>query len=178
MLQTRFFVTRWISAFAVAAALAASASAAPPAHVGKPGASDRVPPGLSKHAGNPGHAGRHRPRSDAQSTAEAIADVFFNEYRRDIIRDYYRGMFRSGHCPPGLAKKHNGCLPPGQAKKWRIGHRLPAGVLYHDLPHALAARLGYDDPGYRLIRVGGDILRVALATGVVVDALQNLGGLY
>lgn len=20
-------------------------------------------------------------------------------------------------CPPGLAKKHNGCLPPGQAKK-------------------------------------------------------------
>lgn len=22
-----------------------------------------------------------------------------------------------GGCPPGLAKKHNGCMPPGQAKK-------------------------------------------------------------
>jgi hypothetical protein len=23
---------------------------------------------------------------------------------------------KHGHCPPGLAKKNNGCLPPGQAK--------------------------------------------------------------
>lgn len=34
-------------------------------------------------------------------------------------------------CPPGLAKKGNGCLPPGQAKKLRhhydIGDRLPRG---------------------------------------------------
>jgi hypothetical protein len=22
------------------------------------------------------------------------------------------------HCPPGLAKKDNGCMPPGQAKKY------------------------------------------------------------
>jgi hypothetical protein len=33
--------------------------------------------------------------------------------------------YRRGHCPPGLAKKHNGCMPPGQAKKWQIGHQLP-----------------------------------------------------
>ncbi|GAA4022501.1 hypothetical protein GCM10022280_23940 [Sphingomonas swuensis] len=26
-------------------------------------------------------------------------------------------------CPPGLAKKNNGCLPPGQAKKLAIGQR-------------------------------------------------------
>jgi hypothetical protein len=25
-------------------------------------------------------------------------------------------LYESGHCPPGLAKKHNGCLPPGHAK--------------------------------------------------------------
>ena len=33
-----------------------------------------------------------------------------------------------GGCPRGLAKKHNGCMPPGQAKKlYRIGQRLPYG---------------------------------------------------
>src|SRR6478672_9795040 len=29
-----------------------------------------------------------------------------------------------GGCPPGLAKKHDGCMPPGQAKKmYRAGQR-------------------------------------------------------
>jgi hypothetical protein len=29
-----------------------------------------------------------------------------------------------GNCPPGLAKKRNGCLPPGQAKKmFNVGQR-------------------------------------------------------
>lgn len=33
-------------------------------------------------------------------------------------------------CPPGLAKKNNGCLPPGQAKKLAVGQPLPAGAVY------------------------------------------------
>lgn len=28
-----------------------------------------------------------------------------------------------GGCPPGLAKKHNGCMPPGQARKLARGQR-------------------------------------------------------
>jgi hypothetical protein len=28
-----------------------------------------------------------------------------------------------GGCPPGLAKKHNGCMPPGQARKLHRGQR-------------------------------------------------------
>ena len=31
------------------------------------------------------------------------------------VPSHYR--FASANCPPGLAKKHNGCMPPGQAKK-------------------------------------------------------------
>jgi hypothetical protein len=34
-----------------------------------------------------------------------------------IVREYYVEQFRSSRCPTGLAKKHNGCMPPGQAKK-------------------------------------------------------------
>ncbi|WP_427965052.1 hypothetical protein [Altererythrobacter sp.] len=44
--------------------------------------------------------------------------------RRDGRHDDFRFGHRDRHgggliagCPPGLAKKHNGCLPPGQAKK-------------------------------------------------------------
>jgi hypothetical protein len=32
-----------------------------------------------------------------------------------------------GGCPPGLAKKQNGCMPPGQAKKLLRGQRFPEG---------------------------------------------------
>ena len=49
-----------------------------------------------------------------------------------------------GGCPPGLAKKNNGCLPPGQAKKlYRIGQRYP--TTYGD-------RLGYGRIPYDLRR--------------------------
>ena len=33
-----------------------------------------------------------------------------------------------GGCPPGLAKKQNGCMPPGQAKKLLGGQNLTYGV--------------------------------------------------
>lgn len=33
-------------------------------------------------------------------------------------------------CPPGLAMKGNGCLPPGQAKKMRRGYESPRLEVY------------------------------------------------
>src|ERR1051325_580598 len=38
----------------------------------------------------------------------------FKDQDRAFVRDYYAGQYREGSCPPGLAKKHNGCMPPGQ----------------------------------------------------------------
>lgn len=32
-----------------------------------------------------------------------------------------------GGCPPGLAKKQNGCMPPGQARKLYRGARWQSG---------------------------------------------------
>ncbi|WP_341633110.1 hypothetical protein [Sphingomonas agri] len=32
-----------------------------------------------------------------------------------------------GGCPPGLAKKNNGCMPPGQARKLARGERWQSG---------------------------------------------------
>ena len=48
-----------------------------------------------------------------------------------------------GGCPPGLAKKHNGCLPPGQAKKLYRGERYPGyGTLYgyRRIPYSIRTR--------------------------------------
>jgi hypothetical protein len=55
-----------------------------------------------------------------------------------------------GGCPPGLAKKNNGCLPPGQAKKlYNIGQRFPRGYgqawSYDQIPYDLRNRYGFDD---------------------------------
>src|SRR5262245_9557982 len=35
--------------------------------------------------------------------------------------------YGTDRCPPGLAKKHNGCLPPGQARKLYRGDRWQSG---------------------------------------------------
>ncbi len=103
--------------------------------------------------------------------------VHFDDRRRVLIRDYYRGEFGRGNCPPGLAKKNNGCLPPGQAKKWAIGHRLPHDVVYYDLPRSLLRELGAAPEGHKYVRVAADILLIAVGTSLVVDAISDLNSL-
>ena len=92
-----------------------------------------------------------------------------------MIRDYYVGQFQAGQCPPGLAKKRNGCMPPGQAKKWHIGQPLPRDVVFYNLPPALVVELGPPPVGYRYVRAAADILLIAIGTGMVIDAIQDLG---
>ena len=99
----------------------------------------------------------------------------FDDHHRVAVREYYDGQFRSGHCPPGLAKKHNGCMPPGQAKKWQLGQPLPREVVYYSVPQPLLVQIGPPPPGHRYVRVATDILLIAIGTGMVVDAIQDLG---
>jgi Ni/Co efflux regulator RcnB len=99
----------------------------------------------------------------------------FEERHRVIVRDYYAEQFRGGRCPPGLAKKHNGCMPPGQAKKWQLGRPLPPDVTYYEVPQPLVVQIGVPPSGYRYVRVASDILMIAVGTGMVVDAIQDLG---
>ena len=99
----------------------------------------------------------------------------FVDQHRVIVREYYAGEFRGGRCPPGLAKKHNGCMPPGQAKKWQLGRSLPHDVVYYDVPQPLLVQIGPPPSGHRYVRVASDILLIAIGTGMVVDAIQDLG---
>lgn len=101
----------------------------------------------------------------------------FQEQQHVMVREYYSQHYRSGRCPPGLAKKHNGCMPPGQAKKWQVGRPLPREVIYYDLPRPLVVQIGVPPAGHRYVRVAGDILLIAIGTGMVVDAINDLGGM-
>jgi Ni/Co efflux regulator RcnB len=99
----------------------------------------------------------------------------FGDPQRVVVREYYGESHKSGRCPPGLAKKHNGCMPPGQAKKWQMGRPLPRDVVYYEVPQNLVVKIGVPPSGYRYVRVAGDILMIAIGTAMVVDAIQDLG---
>jgi Ni/Co efflux regulator RcnB len=102
--------------------------------------------------------------------------AYFNDRHREHVANYYQDEFRGGRCPPGLAKKHNGCMPPGQAKKqWRVGQPLPAGVVIYDVPPALVVKLGPPPAGQKYVRVAADILLIAVGSSLVVDAVHDLG---
>lgn len=119
-------------------------------------------------------------RSDGPSVAlqgssgNVQIGVYFGAPQRQALHDYYAPQFRSAKCPPGLAKKGNGCLPPGQAKKWRVGQPLPRDVVYYPVPNEISVRIGLPPAGYKYVRVAADILMIAVGTGMVIDAVDDL----
>lgn len=131
-------------------------------------------------AGGGGKHGKHSKSDDRDDSRyddrrhESSGDYRFHDDSRTIINNYYGAQAKAGHCPPGLAKKGNGCMPPGQAKKWSKGHALPAGVAYYPLPSDLLRRLPPPPPNHRYVQVAGDVLMIAVGTSMVVDALEDI----
>jgi Ni/Co efflux regulator RcnB len=133
--------------------------------------------------------GKHgNPHGNIISSGKSEADrdddsIFgFNDREVDIITGILRGLYggddhvefvrpSGSFCPPGLAKKNNGCMPPGQAKKYAIGQRLPDNVIFKDLPQALRDALGVPPHGKKYVRVDNDILLIEAATKLVLDAI-------
>lgn len=101
----------------------------------------------------------------------------FGDSHRVVVREYYVENYRGRRCPPGLAKRHDACVPPGHAKQWQVGRPLPREVVYYEVPAPLVVQLGRPDPGYRYVRIAGDILLIAAGTGMVVDAIGDLGSM-
>src|SRR5512146_1897345 len=101
-----------------------------------------------------GEQRNERREGDAKSRREGHAippGGHFEQRHREVVREYYTEQFRRGRCPPGLAKKHNGCMPPGQAKKWQLGEPLPRDVVYYDLPPRVVVSLGVPPAGHKYV---------------------------
>jgi len=122
-----------------------------------------------KHAAKQGRHERER--------EEVRIGGYFNDHHRDAARAYYSERYaHAKHCPPGLAKKHNGCMPPGQAKKWAVGHPVPPGVVVYSVPQPVLVQLPPAPYGYRYARIGNDIVLVQAHNNVIVDVISGLLG--
>ena len=129
--------------------------------------------GLSSAKQEDGGHGKEK-KHKKEHVAEIQAGSYFDDRQRSAAVEYYGHQSAAGRCPPGLAKKHNGCLPPGQAKKWQRGQVLARTVVYYPVPREVVVRIGVAPPGYRYVRVANDILLIAIGTQMVVDAIEDL----
>lgn len=138
-------------------------------------------PALAEKGGNGhghGNSSKHKHHDEEQSdnggNADLTIDIRIDGNDRAVIQNYIAKDFRS-HCPPGLAKKHNGCLPPGQAKKrYAVGQVLPSGVTWQHIPSALRAQLMPVPNGYQYVRIDRDVLLISEASHKVIDAITLL----
>ncbi|HEY0627571.1 MAG TPA: hypothetical protein VGD10_12705 [Allosphingosinicella sp.] len=90
----------------------------------------------------------------------------------------FRNFNANGDCPPGLAKKNNGCLPPGQVgKTYNVGERL-SSEWYQNYNVPLAYRSFYADTPDYYYRYddNGYIYRVSRDTNLVNGLVPLLGG--
>ena len=81
-------------------------------------------------------------------------------------------------CPPGLAKKNNGCLPPGQAKKlYGVGYRFDRGFSgwtpYNQIPYDIRDQYGLNPSG-RYIYDQSYVYQVDPTTYVVSRVLDAI----
>ena len=82
-----------------------------------------------------------------------------------------------GGCPRGLAKKHNGCMPPGQARKLARGQRWQSAYgdpyAYRQIPYDVRQR--YDlNPRYRYYYDNGSLSQVNPRTMLVQQVISAL----
>lgn len=169
------FKLRTLMALIVAAALGLGAAA--PAAGGKP---DWAGNGNGNGKSQKSKSGKKEKNGEGgeQRAWDGKHGSYFASHDRDVVRHYYGDEFRKGKgCPPGLAKKNNGCLPPGQAKKWRYGQPLPRDVVWYEVPRALVIQLPAPPINHKYVRVASDILLIAVGTSMVVDAIQDLGAI-
>ncbi len=120
------------------------------------------------------HEKAHK-RAEKQQREDIKQGAYFDDHQRTSVREYYTHTYGKGKkCPPGLAKKHNGCMPPGQAGNWYVGQPVPAGVTVYTVPQPVIRLLPPAPYGYRYARIGGDIVLVQQQNNLIVDIIVGL----
>lgn len=156
----------------VAALAAGSVWAEKPEGVGQGKGGKQAQKERSQDKDGSGNKGGQQARPAAQ---DVRVGAYFGDQQRVVVRDYYSKQYSAGRCPPGLAKKNNGCMPPGQAKKWAVGQPLPRDVVFYPVPQSVVIQLGAPPAGHKYVRVASDILLIAIGSSMIVDAIQDLG---
>lgn len=131
------------------------------------------------------HGNKHSQKEDKKAEKKAEKrereeikqGAYFNDQQRTFAREYYTTTYKDGkRCPPGLAKKNNGCLPPGQVRNWVVGEPVPRNVIVYPVAQPVIRMLPPAPVGYRYERIGGDIVLVQQQNNIIVDIIQVLLG--
>jgi Ni/Co efflux regulator RcnB len=109
--------------------------------------------------------------AQSNASAEFGVEIVFSANEIKIIDAWYRDSgptqsYGGGH------KKNKG-LPPGIAKNLQRGKPLPPGIAKRFLPTDLRYALPAPHDGYERLIIGGKILLVEIATGVIHDILTD-----
>lgn len=116
-------------------------------------------------------------KAEKRERKEIEQGKYFNDQQRTYVREYYTTNYGPGKkCPPGLAKKGNGCMPPGQVRSWVVGQPIPRNVTIYSVPRPVILQLPPAPYGYRYARIGGDIVLVQQQNNLIVDVIQVLLG--
>ena len=125
--------------------------------------------------GPPGAGPPSAPQSTSSHSSGGQPVIVISDRDRNATYSYYRTEYVAGRCPPGLAKKNNGCLPPGQAKRvWAVGQPLPSAIVYYPLPTTLVTQLSPPPRGYDYVQVDNDVVLMELGNRMVVDIVADL----
>ncbi|QJW85005.1 hypothetical protein HK414_19945 [Ramlibacter terrae] len=122
-----------------------------------------VQPGQSSEVGRGGHMGRQPLRPGAYITPR---------YRK-AVQDYPAKNHGPGKpCLPGLVKQGAACgAEAGAGAGWKIGLPVPKATKALPLPPGLLAALPKAPPGNEYVLLAGDVLLIASASRIVVDAV-------
>ena len=159
---------------ASAAAMAASMPAlAKPENAGGRSGAHATAKGGKAHVRNATSA-RTRAKAPARRHRVTASDRNGNGILDSRERRTSSNRYGTNNCPPGLANKNNGCLPPGQAKKiFAQGQRIPAGynffTAYNDIPSRYRDDIpeAYRSGDYRYIYRNDTVYVVDPATRLV-----------
>jgi hypothetical protein len=94
-------------------------------------------PGGGQGKGHAGHGNTHTTVSGGHARTDSRASVRARTRTgASVVRTRTNvaagNRYGANACPPGLAAKNNGCLPPGQARRmFNVGQRIPTGYNFY-----------------------------------------------
>ena len=110
-------------------------------------------------------------RAAAMEMAMATAHGYDNGYDSPV-------GYGVGGCPPGLAKKHNGCMPPGQARKLARGQRWQSGYgslySYNRIPYDVRQQYDLEHAATAIITATANLYEVDPRTMLVQQVISAL----
>jgi Ni/Co efflux regulator RcnB len=109
---------------------------------------------------------------DKVRTVLPASEPIFARREVTIIQNYFR--INRSNLPPGLAKRET--LPPGLEKQLIQRGTLPPGLQkkIQPLPIALERQLVVLPTGYRRVVIGGNVILMNPATGLIYDIVRNV----